>query len=725
MTSWRTSLATLALVLAASSARATTYVVAGSGGDFTSVQAALDTAVAGDTVLVRAKVPPYFEKITFPRSGNAGAGFISLEAYPGETPVLDGTGVPGENMVLIENRSWVRVQGFEMRNNTGVSDGSGVRVLGAGSHIEILDNEIHEIRGSDAMGITVYGTSPTTAISDLVVDGNDIHDCDPYRSEALTLNGNVSDFEVTDNVVRDVNNIGIDFIGGETDINPDPTKVARNGLVRGNVVIRAREQGGGFAGGIYVDGGRDLVIENNVVTESDLGLEVGAENAGTVTENVVVRNNVLYANEKAGLVFGGFQASVGRVVGSRFTNNTVVGNDTLGAGLGELWIQYAEDNVVANNVFVATAQARLLTSDAGSVDNALDYNLYFAPGGASAAEFVLNGVSYPGLAAYQGGTGLDAHSSFADPLLLAPGSGNVHLGAGSPAVDCGDPAFVPDPSELDLDGGARLNGARIDCGADEATNCGDGIVQVPEECDDMNGTSGDGCDVNCTTTRCGNGIVTSGEQCDDGGTTAGDCCGATCQLEPVGSPCDDQNPCTNADGCSAGTCAGGEAPRAGCQAATSGSTLLKDASPDTRDFARWKWGGSGVVTTDLGDPAGGGTDYSLCVYDGGGLALRADAPAGGSCAGRPCWTPRASGGFVYKDRDRTPHGIVKLLLKTSPGGIATLKLKAKGGLVAMPPLPLAQSPAVTVQLVHDEGGCWETTHTAPAARNDAAVFQDQ
>ena len=39
--------------LLAPPASATTYIVAGSGGDFTSIQAALDVAVAGDTVEVK------------------------------------------------------------------------------------------------------------------------------------------------------------------------------------------------------------------------------------------------------------------------------------------------------------------------------------------------------------------------------------------------------------------------------------------------------------------------------------------------------------------------------------------------------------------------------------------------------------------------------------------------------------------------------------------------
>jgi hypothetical protein len=56
--------------------------------------------------------------------------------------------------------------------------------------------------------------------------------------------------------------------------------------------------------------------------------------------------------------------------------------------------------------------------------------------------------------------------------------------------------------------------------------------------------------------NCGNGVVDQGEQCDDGNTTNGDCCSSTCQYEANGSSCpDDGNPCTN-DQCNAtGGCA--------------------------------------------------------------------------------------------------------------------------------------------------------------------------
>jgi hypothetical protein len=80
-------------------AGASTYYVAASASDsnpgtealpWRTIQKAADTLQAGDTVLVRAGT--YNERVIPQRSGAAGLP-VTYAAYPGETPVLDGTGI--------------------------------------------------------------------------------------------------------------------------------------------------------------------------------------------------------------------------------------------------------------------------------------------------------------------------------------------------------------------------------------------------------------------------------------------------------------------------------------------------------------------------------------------------------------------------------------------------------------------------------------------------------
>lgn len=92
-------------------------------------------------------------------------------------------------------------------------------------------------------------------------------------------------------------------------------------------------------------------------------------------------------------------------------------------------------------------------------------------------------------------------------------------------------------------------------------NCGNGVVDVGEACDDGNNTSGDGCPADCSP-ACGDGFVDPGEVCDDGAHQGefGYTCGADCRSAPpmarcgdghiqAGEACDDGD-LRNHDGCS-------------------------------------------------------------------------------------------------------------------------------------------------------------------------------
>ena len=250
------------------------------------VQHAADTARAGSTVNVRGGI--YEELVSINASGNAMDGFITLRSYPGETAVLDATHFTpsGRQAVLtIHNQSYVRIEGFEIRNfRTAVHRLSplGISVMGSGSHIELLKNNVHHIEqtfdgrdapghGDNGFGIAVYGTDAKTPITDLVIDGNEVHHLKTGSSESLVVNGNVTNFRITHNVVHDNNNIGIDVIGFERTA-PDPAvDQARDGVVSGNLVYNITSRGNPAyqneenSDGIYVDGGTSILIEQNVI----------------------------------------------------------------------------------------------------------------------------------------------------------------------------------------------------------------------------------------------------------------------------------------------------------------------------------------------------------------------------------------------------------------------------------------------------------------------------
>lgn len=74
---------------------------------------------------------------------------------------------------------------------------------------------------------------------------------------------------------------------------------------------------------------------------------------------------------------------------------------------------------------------------------------------------------------------------------------------------------------------------------DPAFNCGNGVLQVGEECDDSNRISNDGCSSECflestlvaAASICGNGVLEQREECDDSNRRDDDGCSSTCLLE--------------------------------------------------------------------------------------------------------------------------------------------------------------------------------------------------
>jgi hypothetical protein len=273
------------------------------------------------------------------------------------------------------------------------------------------------------------------------------------------VDGNVDGFRITRCHVHDNNNIGILIAGsyGECD-GCGPSDQARHGVIADNIVERCSSgknsayNGDWAADGIYSDGGGKSIIERNIISECDIGIEAGAELARAVDDSMIIRDNLIYNCNTGGMFIGGYETGRGVAVHCTVLNNTFYLNDASNSGSGELLIQKAHDNIVRNNIFYTTSQKTALSiafSSAYSYNNTIENNLFFSASGGAV-----------------GGAELDARAIKKDPLFVNGGT-NFRLKEGSPAINACFADFQPAPGELDAGGNPRKAGAAVDIGAYE------------------------------------------------------------------------------------------------------------------------------------------------------------------------------------------------------------------------------------------------------------------
>jgi len=312
----------------------------------------------------------------------------------------------------------------------------------------------------------------------------------------------------------------------------------------------------------------------------------------------------------------------------------------------------------------------------------------------------------------------------------------------------GTPDYVCDPM---LDSctescvsGRGTNLVTITCGP--RTQCGNGVIEACEQCDDGNVASGDCCSPTCQFDASGvactdDGNVCTDDECDALGacghtnntapcndgiacTTVDQCAGGSCvgNLPPQ---CDDENPCT-IDSCDDETgCVNAQEPTDGCLVAERGQLVVKDNADNRKDKLIWKWKrGAATTLDDLGDPAVS-TTYTLCVYDK--AAGQSSLATGLAIPASGFWTHAGKKGWKYKDKSASSDGVRNAKLRSGANLKSKAGVKAKG--VNVPtPVPVgggmyfSKDDAVTVQLLSTEGMCW-TGEFPTAKKNTEKLFK--
>lgn len=168
--------------------------------------------------------------------------------------------------------------------------------------------------------------------------------------------------------------------------------------------------------------------------------------------------------------------------------------------------------------------------------------------------------------------------------------------------------------------------------------------------------------------------------------------------------------------------------RPNCRGAGSASLgpvyLRKNVTDASKDVFRWSWlRGTATNATDFGAPDAI-TSFSVCAYDQSGArrVLNLFVPAGGSCAGKPCWRPYFYSGWRYTDKLASPSGITALTLTPGATGYASIKLKGSAANLQAPTPPF--QPPVRVQMInHLNNVCWEARYNSPSANGGTGSYR--
>lgn len=385
---------------------------------------AASVAGPGDTVLVRSGTYPQSLK---PLKSGTAAGRLTFKVRGGDTVALDGQNLLSSGVSLSLPVSYVRIEGFEIRNFTG----TGVFIQDWGSrgstNVEIVGNRIRNNKGDAisarnsanslienneiyANGLTAVAIGGKYGSTNLIIRGNDIH----YNGKDGVQGGG-------DGVIVEHNRIYDQF----------HTSQHQDGLDVSNI--------------------RNLTVRYNTIF--DVTQPVYVHNQEGPCSVVRVYGNIFY-NDRYATVRGGESPGVfvdARFAGDGVTNVEIHSNTFGWTGYSGVRIFGAVNGVTLRNNVLYESGIGLGATTVTNVSS--DYNVFF------------KSVVPP----LEG-----SHSKIADPQFTnysRNASWDFHLQTASPAINAGDPALgavITLPADFhDLDRRLRPLGGNFDAGAFE------------------------------------------------------------------------------------------------------------------------------------------------------------------------------------------------------------------------------------------------------------------
>jgi len=426
---------------------------------FSTIQAAIDAGLDGDTVIVA--------EGTYTGIGNRDIDFkgknITIQSTEPNCPtvvastIIDCNGTVADPHLAFyfhsgENANSI-LNGLTIKNGYA-HDGGAIHCYSSSPTItncNFIDCAAERWGG----GINCYKASPL--ISYCTFTGNSA-----FEGGAITTRSNWG--YTCSPLIRNCHIFGNTASGSGGGINSDciSNPIISECLITGN-----------FAG-TYGGGGISIfqsnpTITNCIITDNSTDSSGGGilqwyefENGSTITNCIIANNNAMHFG---GGVYGSANCDM------TITNSAVFGNSGMpGGGVFCEWMQSLtmKNCTIADNseinVFLDLITGELTNN---IIWSNMPHESLTAFGNiiVSYCDITGCGGSGPGWMPHlgiDGGGNIDTY-----PLFVNSATGNYHLLPGSPCLDVGDPYFVPEPDEKDIDDQTRVNGLHVDMGADE------------------------------------------------------------------------------------------------------------------------------------------------------------------------------------------------------------------------------------------------------------------
>jgi parallel beta-helix repeat protein len=293
------------------------------------IQKGADVAVAGDIVYVKDGI--YNEKVTVKNSGASGKPIVFI-AYPGDKPILDGTGISLRNYIGLftaERKNYITLDGFHVRNSAEVL----VRMV-YGTGFNLRNCLIHTNKASRTDGVFFRG------VTDSFIDNNEVYDTQENAIDVVSS----SNVKIRYNYIHD--NLY------HAAINIFPATNEEQVTYSGNDVMYNRIARIGIPGGaIYMRYQKDNIVAYNLVYD----------NAGYAIWFDVDRCS------SSGPCRYVFKAN------TKIYNNTFVYNASTG-----IMNSNATHLDVKNNLIAFNGKRAVYVASNANVGHTFDYNLYYS-----------------------------------------------------------------------------------------------------------------------------------------------------------------------------------------------------------------------------------------------------------------------------------------------------------------------------------------------------------